>query len=351
MTSFCSAACPPWTTTGGTRAGSGARREGHRHRPRETVTITAYDTPGPSRRSSGASPARRTPRRSTSTRRRWRPSRSSARHDRSARMKRLFTTNSTPVRAQQWPGTVPAASATGRPPAAVLGFAAAAVGDRGRRDGIDVSRHQGVVDWKAVKATGARGRPRRPPGHRLGRPDVQAQPGRHGGRRVPPSWPVPLDVPGRAVVAGSASARLASARKQAEHYLATVGQLRSPASSSCSTPRKRASPPTWWSSGAVSSRRPPAVTPPSTPGCSSPAAPSGVGAADVRRPAPAGAGLFTRPRPGPGCLAGGGTPGSGPAPGRSPGHHPVDIDQVDDHAIFDRACGLTTPPPTLWRTS
>ena len=140
-------------------------------------------------------------------------------------MKPLFRTNSIPVSDAQL--AKDRARRFGDPDAPVAhGFAALYVGDRGRRDGIDVSRYQGVVDWRAVKATGCtwaatkatQGTAWVDPTFTVNRAGMAVAGFRHRGLY---HWMSPVGL----LLRGSASARLASARKQAEHYLAKVGQL------------------------------------------------------------------------------------------------------------------------------
>ena len=258
-------------------------------------------------------------------------------------MKRLFTTNSTPVSDAQL--AKDRARRFGDPdaPAELLGFAAAAVGDRGRRDGIDVSRYQGVVDWRAVKATGCtwaatkatQGTAWVDPTFTRNRAGMAAAGSRHRGLY---HWMSPVGL----LLRGSASARLASARKQAEHYLAKVGQLQPGEFALLDAEEEGITEDMvveWCRVVEAATGRPVAVY-------------SGVYVAggtiwrsaavfDGQRPQVLAA-YTTEARAR--KLSGGWHAwqwtGSGTIAGVTT---LVDIDQVDDHAIFDRACGLTTP--------
>ena len=141
-------------------------------------------------------------------------------------MRRLFHTNSTPVSDEQLRHDRARRFGDGAV-SAFQGFAAAAVGDRGRRDGIDVSRYQKVVDWSAVAATGCtwaatkatQGTGWVDPTFGRNRAGMAVAGFRHRGLY---HWLSPVGLALRA----SKSARLASARKQADHYLTTIGRLK-----------------------------------------------------------------------------------------------------------------------------
>lgn len=108
----------------------------------------------------------------------------------------------------------------------VQGFAAAAVGDRGRRDGIDTSRWQNVIDWRAVAATGmtwtatkaTEGTSWVDPTFARNRAGMRDAGFRHRGQY---HWLSPAPLAQRAIPA----LRRRHARQQAEHFLRTIGGL------------------------------------------------------------------------------------------------------------------------------
>ncbi len=259
-------------------------------------------------------------------------------------MTRLFRTNSTPVSDEQLRHDRARRFGDGAV-SAFQGFAAAAVGDRGRRDGIDVSRYQKVVDWSAVAATGCtwaatkatQGTGWVDPTFGRNRAGMAAAGFRHRGLY---HWLSPVGLALRA----SKSARLASARKQAEHFLATIGQLK-PGQFAlldaeeegitedmvvewCRVVEAATGRPcavytgvyvaggTIWKSAAVFNGKRPRVLAAYT---------------TEARARKLSGGWHAWQWTGSGTIAGVTTL--------------VDIDQVDDHAIFDRICGLTDVQP------
>lgn len=259
-------------------------------------------------------------------------------------MRRLFHTNSTPVSDEQLRHDRARRFGDGAV-SAFQGFAAAAVGDRGRRDGIDVSRYQKVVDWRAVKAArctwaatkATQGTAWIDPTFATNRVGMASAGFRHRGLY---HWLSPVGM----LLRASKSARLASACKQAEHFLATIGQLK-PGQFAlldaeeegitedmvvewCRVVEAATGRPcavytgvyvaggTIWKSAAVFNGKRPRVLAAYT---------------TEARARKLSGGWHAWQWTGSGTIAGVTTL--------------VDIDQVDDHAIFDRICGLTDVQP------
>lgn len=140
-------------------------------------------------------------------------------------MKTLIRTNSTPVTLDQL--AKDRVRRFGDPSASkAQGLAALVVIDRGRRDGLDVSHYQGAPAWQLIAEAGytwaatkaTQGTGYVDPTLARNRAGMREARFRHRGLY---HWLSPVGL----LLRGSVSARLSSARKQAEHFLATVGTL------------------------------------------------------------------------------------------------------------------------------